>query len=195
MSLRTLSLSLVLVACSSASTPTAVVAPTPPPPSPPAVVTPDAAIAPDDVPVVSADAAPTTESSATSDAAVTSADASDGSNEIVVTGGSDLPTAEGNTNAPFAATMERTLAPLATALTECLRPIIPRQRRLYRVLVRADGRITERAPQTFAMSLRSHDCMQRTLTPVRVSPPPPREIPYDIAVEPAPDRPMPVRRP
>lgn len=132
------------------------------------------------------DAAPTV-------TAVMDATAPMDSTEIVVNGSSDLPPVE-SSSGPFAQAVDRALAPHAHELTECMRPIIPRQRRTYRVMIGADGHITERPPQSIAMSLRVQECMHVLLRSVVLSPAPPRAIPYDIAIEPAQDRVIPQRR-
>lgn len=80
--------------------------------------------------------------------------------------------------------IERAMEPVRPQLRVCLRSLVPRVPRRVRVLVLPDGSVRQRPPQEYAFSPRVGSCVDGALRALEVTSPPPREVPYDIAVDP-----------
>ena len=105
------------------------------------------------------------------------------SNEISVTGNSDLPAGMASSAQPFALVIEAAVRPLRPALAECLRFVGPPGRRSVRVMVGRDGELHPRPPQPYPSSEHGERCVTGVLRAGTVDPPPPMDLPWDIAVE------------
>jgi hypothetical protein len=80
--------------------------------------------------------------------------------------------------------VERVVGPVRAQLEVCLRGLVPRVRRVVRVLVLEDGTVHQRLPQGYAYSPREGRCVDGALRALDIQPPPPRQLPYDITVAP-----------
>lgn len=103
--------------------------------------------------------------------------------EFNITASSDLPPAGVSTNRPYTEIVDAALAPVRPALAECLRALGAPARRSVRVTLDPGGEVRPRPPQNFVLSPHDARCMEGVLRAVTLDPPPPREMPYDLAVE------------